>query len=107
MNIAFVFEQFGPYHIDRCNAAARELGGNYKVVGIELSEQNPNHLWDRPPAPTEFELVPLSTKFDSSRMRMFFLLITKLWALRPAVCFLCHYERPEIFLTALVLRILR
>ena len=32
---------------------AKALGGSHKIVGIEIAETSPSHLWDRPPAPTD------------------------------------------------------
>jgi glycosyltransferase involved in cell wall biosynthesis len=106
--IVFVWEQFGPYHIDRCSAVAKELGGSYKIVGIEIAETSPSHLWDHPAAPADFPLITLFKGVATShaRARICFRLLREFLRIRPSVCFMCHYERIEILLASLVLRLL-
>lgn len=36
-SVAFIWDQFAPYHMDRCEAAARRLRGQAKVFGIEIA----------------------------------------------------------------------
>src|SRR5438045_771845 len=105
--IVFVWEQFGPYHIDRCSAVAKALGGSHKIVGIEIAETSPSHLWDRPPAPTDFPLITLfnGVATSHSRAKICFRLLREFLRVKPSICFMCHYERIEIFLASLVLRL--
>jgi glycosyltransferase involved in cell wall biosynthesis len=107
--MVFVWEQFGPYHIDRCGAVARHTAGTWKVVGIEIAETSASHLWDHPDPPADFPLITLfkGVAASHSRMKIFLRLMRELARLRPALCFLCHYDRIEIFLASLVLRLLR
>ena len=106
--IVFVWEQFGPYHIDRCSAVARKLGATHKVIGIEIAETSPNHLWDHPPAPADFLLITLFKGLATgpSKLKIGRRLLTELLHIRPSICFMCHYERPEIFAVALAIRLL-
>jgi glycosyltransferase involved in cell wall biosynthesis len=104
--LVFVWEQFGPYHIDRCNAVARALG-QHRVIGIEIAETSPSHLWDHPPAPTEFQLITLFKGVSTShaRPKVFFRLLQQLWRLKPGLCFVCHYDRWEILFASIMLRL--
>jgi len=46
-SIAFVWENFGPYHRDRLEAVASALSDNYRVVGIEIGGSSVAYSWDR------------------------------------------------------------
>ena len=34
--LVFAWSQFGPYHMDRCEALGQALAGRRKVIGYEL-----------------------------------------------------------------------
>src|SRR5437016_5812808 len=106
VKIAFIWEQFGPYHIDRCRAVA--TGSTWSVVGIEIAEISAAHLWDRPAAPTDFRLVTLCAGLAGthSKAKVFFRLLKQIWKEKPKFVFTCHYERPEIFLACALLRVM-
>lgn len=43
--IAFVWDNFGPAHAERCSAAAERFAGRMRVVGIELAAKSETYAW--------------------------------------------------------------
>ncbi len=107
--VAFVWENFGPYHVDRLEAAARALSGSHRVVGIEIGGTSVAYLWKKT---DQIDGVERVTLFPAvSRRSVTFLRLVR--ALMRACArrdirhvFLCHYDRFEIYLVALLLRLL-
>lgn len=101
MNI-FLWENFGPMHVDRCDAVARS---GLNVTGLELYGRSDTYDWV-PETGQSFQKVTL---FSEGRPRGF-ALIKALISFRikygKANWFLCHYEWKEIFLFACFLRLL-
>jgi glycosyltransferase involved in cell wall biosynthesis len=105
----FLWSNFGPYHIDRLEAAARALSAEFRVIGIEMGGSSDTYAWTRPagsPALERITLFPTLAEERIPALRCFIALLSLCWRLRPAHVFLCHYERAEIFLIALLLRLL-
>lgn len=102
MKIFFLWENFGPMHVDRCEAVA---SSGRDVIGIELYGKSDTYDWI-PETGTKFKKVTL---FNEMRPRGFRLL-RSLLNLRAthgkSIWFLCHYEWKEIFLFALILKCL-
>lgn len=100
--VVFLWENFGPVHADRCKAVAQS---GLSVVGLELYERSDVYEWD-PEVDASFRKVTL---FSGRRVRGMGL-IRALFQFRRrngrATWFLCHYDWPEVFLFAIVLRIL-
>ena len=107
--IVFVWENFGPQHIDRLEATQRHYGLSATVVGIELSSKSASYDW-KPSSGTDFERIILSEGpihfFDLPLLVQIIRLLRASLRQGHAVFALCHYERPTIFLTALLLRLL-
>jgi glycosyltransferase involved in cell wall biosynthesis len=107
--IAFVWENFGPYHADRLEAVARALSGNHRVIGIEIGGSSVAYAWDRL---DQIEGIERITLFPAvSRRSVKTLTLTKAilrscLAVRARHVFLCNYNRLEIFIAATVLRLL-
>lgn len=55
MRVAVVFDNFGPYHIARLEAAARHMD----VLGVEVASTSVDYDWVTPGAPNTFERVRL------------------------------------------------
>lgn len=49
--VALVWEQFGPYHMDRCNALAAALGENAHVIGVEVASRSYTYAWEKSEKP--------------------------------------------------------
>ncbi|MCK0195601.1 glycosyltransferase [Ancylobacter sp. 6x-1] len=104
--IAFVWDNYGPMHVDRCQAVAS--GRAEPVIGIEFFSKSSVYDW-KTESGAAFEKVTL---FSGGGWKD-----TGAWAMAKgivSVCrardarhvFLCHYEQPGIFLAAILLRLL-
>lgn len=101
MNI-FLWENFGPMHVDRCDAVAH---AGFNVIGLELYGRSDTYEW----IPENGQSFKKVTLFNKGRPRGLSL-IRNLIAYRlkngKANWFLCHYEWWEILFFAFFLRML-
>jgi len=106
--VAFVWGQFAPYHRDRCQAAAARLAGRYRVCGIEIASRNDLYDWAPSAVADGFAFstaLPGRSWQETSRRDRLAALTVELRHSGADVVFLCHFDQPEIFLTALWLRL--
>lgn len=106
--VAFVWGQFAPYHRDRCEAAAARLAGRYRVCGIEIASRNELYDWAPTAAADGFAFstaLPGRSWQDTTRRDRLAALTVELRRSGADIVFLCHFDQPEIFLTALWLRL--
>jgi glycosyltransferase involved in cell wall biosynthesis len=106
--IAFVWETFGPYHMDRCEACAHELG-DYDITGIEITSRSDVYDWDSTGPGHAFRKVTLFPNAGAAEIgawRYFRALIAGCLKTGAQHIFLCGFENPAIFLAAIVLRLL-
>lgn len=100
--LVFVWENLGPTHFDRLRAA--ESGEAFSVTAIEFFAASTVYDWDSTgyPGLRRITLYP-----DGARPRrvLWWRLLRAIWRQRANAVFLCHYERPAVFLVALVLRL--
>lgn len=106
--IVFVWDNFGPLHVDRCDATACTLSGRQQVVGIELAGQSKIYEW----VPENGHQFKKFTVFHGQAIediaffkRLFGTARACLAQGRGASYFMCHYEHPATLLTALLLRL--
>ena len=106
--VAFVWEQFGVYHLDRLEALANAFQGKRRVVGIEFASRSLTYAW----APTKgaaggwerhtlfpdgvAESIPWWRKATALRR------ILSMSGVQDV--FLCNQERPEILAVLPLLR---
>ena len=107
--VVFAWSQFGPYHMDRCEALAMALAGQREVIGIELVSQAEVYDW----APTgvgqafrKLTLFPGQRLSQVAIWRQLAVLFRTCRRTRASHIFLCDYYLPQIFITALLLRLL-
>lgn len=103
--IAFVWDNFGPLHVDRCNAVAKELAES-TVYGIELFARSRLYDWDQPEA-TQFDKVTLFAEggWDSVGSVKLGQAIAKAVLERDCrAVFLAHYDQLAILYAAIRLR---
>lgn len=101
--IVFVWDNFGPPHIDRCEAAARYLQGRFRIIGIELFSRSDTYSW----AASSGHIFAKRTLFSSSAIssaRIFVSLLKTIAGTGSRHVFLCHYQEWYIFAVALLLR---
>ncbi len=106
-SLVFIWENFGPAHVDRCDAVARLVGKGRKVFGLELASDSIEYAW-RPETSAAFEketLFTAGTIADVPFLRKAVVLWRACWARRPADFFFCHYESPFVFMIAAALRL--
>ncbi|WP_199925211.1 hypothetical protein [Neorhizobium sp. SOG26] len=100
--IAFVWDNFGPMHVDRCEAVA---GTGAKMIGVELFGTSPTYGWDAPAA--SFRKMTLYPEKPARRST--WVTAWRIWRTcqREHVThvFLSHYEMPAIFLAVVLMRL--
>jgi len=103
-SIAFVWDALGPQHIDRVNS----LNGMFKsVFGVQIFPKSQNYNWTWEPD-VNFERRII---LKSRAAVLLKLLMIPLWCLglrikrNVGIWFLCNYETPYTFFTAIVLRL--
>ncbi|MCK8781506.1 glycosyltransferase [Rhizobium sp. NTR19] len=100
--IAFVWDNFGPMHVDRCEAVAAT---GAKMIGVELFGTSPTYGWDAPAA--LFRKMTLYPEKPASRST--WVTAWRIWRTcrreRATHVFLSHYEMPAIFLAVVLMRL--
>lgn len=106
-SVVFIWENFGPIHLDRCEAAASLLAPSWTVRGIELANKSVYYEWDSKEE-SAFEKITLFR--GKSIAEVSFLPRTRAtlracWRMRPAAYFFCHYEEISTLFCAAILRL--
>jgi glycosyltransferase involved in cell wall biosynthesis len=107
--IIFVWQQFGPYHMDRCEAVAQYLGSRFEVIGVEIASSGAVYAWEKSGAGVSFgkeTIFPGRSYEELGFVARLFGLIRHCFRARAKHVFLCNYEHPHIFLLAASLRLL-
>jgi L-malate glycosyltransferase len=107
-SIAFVWSNFGPYHVDRLEGLRNYFAGQRIVAGIEIASAAKMYPWTRSGRIEGIKHITLfpQTIFENvSPFRIFRLLLAGLLRSGARDVFLCHYERLEIFAVAVCLRL--
>jgi glycosyltransferase involved in cell wall biosynthesis len=103
--VAFVWQQHGPYHVDRLEAVGTRLGASWHVLGIQVAPSSRTYAWAPTAGGSGYTSVTLFVG-DAEEARG----IRRLIALWRGTCgcaqvFLCHYERPTTWVLACALRV--
>lgn len=106
--IVFMWENFGPMHVDRCFAVAKHFEGSRKVIGIELGGRSDTYDWAPGSSPSfvKLTLFPETTVAEISTAKLFLKLLKACIAIGAADFFFCRYERPETLVVSIILRLL-
>ncbi len=105
--IAFVWDNFGPMHVDRCEAVARHFGAQAEIIGIELGGKSATYAWNSD-AGKSFQKVTLfpNQKIEAiSTVRRAWSTVAACLRSGAGDIFFCHYEHPATFLSATMLRL--
>lgn len=102
--IVFFWNNFGPMHADRVDAVAKAMGGGVDCIGLEFRGTDETYEWlsESRESFRKETLFPERIPGVLGRLRA---LIGAARRLRADSWFLCHYERPEVLLLALYLRL--
>lgn len=103
--VGLAFDQFAPYHVDRCEAVAARLAGRCDVVAVEVASASQTYAW-KPSGEvrgaTKITLFPSVASESIGTLRKFRALFGALWR--------CHWvfigipsSAPEIVLLSWVL----
>ena len=103
-NIAFVWDALAPQHVDKLNA----LVGMFKTIyGVQIYPTSWNYKWTWLPD-ANFDPLVVLNKRTGPIGRIF---VVPMWCLiarvrrNVPIWFLCNYEEPYTFLSAIVLRL--
>ena len=103
-----MWENFGPLHVDRCDAVATELGGQIEVIGLELAGKSNLYEWV-PASGVRFKKITIfeGTSLDQVPLakRLFKTLLVCLSQGKDAHFFMCHYDHPMTFIVSSLLRL--
>lgn len=108
-NIAFLCDNFGPIHLDLCNSLAEAVPKGSEVIGIELFSHSSVYSWGRWRGSDKFKQVTLAdgTKCGSvGTLQMAWRIVSAVRKHRVKTILFAHYERPYIFISAILLRLL-
>jgi L-malate glycosyltransferase len=101
--VLLVWEQFGPYHMDRCEALASRLAATHEIIGVELSPIAGTYEWAPTGEGKSFRKVTLFTPAEYSRMAFtaggVIRYVRALATFKADIVFLCN-ERPLLAGTA-------
>jgi L-malate glycosyltransferase len=107
--IVFLWESFGPHHVDRCEACAEHFAGRYQVFGVEIATFDANYEWRGSIGSEGFRKITLFPGVVSQKIgavRCFFRIVSTCLRLRAKYLFFCNYNLPAVFFSALLLRLL-
>ena len=105
--IILIWDNFGYLHDDRCEALAKIMRAGAVFIGIEIAGKSNTYNWNSEPA-KNFEKITLHyhTSVDAvSFLKLVQSLMSKILGQGKADVFMCHYERPETFVVATLLRL--
>jgi glycosyltransferase involved in cell wall biosynthesis len=108
--VTFVWIQFGPYLMDRCESAAAALPDS-DIVGVEIASQSAGHLYSWEPQGngqgfTKTTLFPGDSYEQAGWFGRIRGLVRGVVGIGARHNFLCHYNMPSIFVLAVVLRLM-
>jgi glycosyltransferase involved in cell wall biosynthesis len=107
-SLIFAWSQFGPYHMDRCEALARAFAGRYRILGLEMVSRGEIYAWQPTGTGEAFEkvtLFPGEAFSQVSAWRQLTALLRAALRSRARHVFLCDYFLPQTFIAALALRL--
>jgi L-malate glycosyltransferase len=108
--IAFVWESFASHHLERCQACALGLAPRFSVHGIEIATYSASyHPWRKGSdgeGVRKITLFPEAVREDIGSLRCAFRIVRTCVGIGARHVFLCNYESPAIFLSAVALRLL-
>jgi glycosyltransferase involved in cell wall biosynthesis len=108
-SMLFLWESFGPHHIDRVQACCTHFAGRYEVYGVEIATFDANYEWRGSIGTDRFlkvVLFPNSLRQKISNVRCFLRIVAACWRLRSKYLFFCNFNEPAVFAAALAMRIL-
>jgi L-malate glycosyltransferase len=106
--VGFVWDQFSPYHVDRCEHVALALKNRIEVFGLEIASGSNLYEWPKARATKFYTHITLSpgSKFEDTKWwKRLWLLVRSFLRYRIDMIFVAGYHRPEIFLSCLLVKL--
>ncbi len=106
--VVFLWENFGPMHIDRLNALARATTDEWQVAGVQWTGKSTTYEWVSPDA-KNFSLVTLfpdTTPGSIGFARKAWRTLSFCLKSKSDTFFFSHYNDPAIILTSMILALL-
>lgn len=106
--LAFLWDNFGPLHADRCDAVAEAVAPGSTVVGIELFGKSDVYGWDADSG-TRFRkitLLPDHVWAGAPKWSIITRTVALLRREKVTHLYLCHYDQLPILVVAIVARLL-
>ena len=106
--VVFLWDNFGPYHHDRCEAVARTMGPAWKVCGVETASREFQYHWNSETA-AGFSKQTLFPGAILEQVSTWSRLAAKLHACFSHLgghFFFCHYQQLATLIVAIILRLL-
>lgn len=107
--VLFLWESFGPHHVDRCEACVAEFSDRYEIYGVEIATFDATYQWRGSIGADAFAkitLFPGVVRQEVRTWRCFLRVLATCVKLRAKYVFLCNYDAPAIFFAAVALRLL-
>lgn len=106
-SIAFVWDNFGPMHVDRCEAVSATTGTTSPVIGIELYSTSDTYDWvsEHGSSFRKVTLFPGKSNKDVGALKLALGIVAACRRAKARHVFLCHYDLPGIFFAASLLRL--
>jgi glycosyltransferase involved in cell wall biosynthesis len=108
-SMVFLWDSFGPHHVDCCEACAARFAGRLDVYGVEVATIDANYQWrtgSESRGFAKYTLFPGKVRQKIGTLRCAWRILSTCLRLRSRYLFLCHYESPATFLSAFMLRLL-
>jgi len=107
-HLLLVWMNFGPTHMDRLEAARDAFSGRYHVRGLELFGKSRTYSWTQVEK-AEAGVETLLPDMDENNVGWFDVARSLVAAYsrmsRGSLVMVCHYERPEIFISSCFARL--
>ena len=106
--VAFVWDNFGPMHADRCDSVAKAMAPSREVIGLELFSTSEEYAWNAEEGRhfRKLTLYPGKGWQAVSPFRMAAGIVNACRANGVSDIFLCNYDKMGIFLAGMMLRAL-
>lgn len=102
----FFWENFGPTHVDRCDAVARMLSDNV-VLGVEMRPTSALYSWRSETGQYFTKTTLFQKKTKQNWIRMAIELTKTSITSKASHVFLCHYNELGVQLAAILIRLAR
>ena len=97
-SMLFLWESFGPHHVDRVQACCTYFSGRFEVYGVEIATFDANYEWRGSIGTDRFlkvVLFPDSLRQKVSNFRCFLRIVGTCLRLRSKYLFFCNFNEPR------------